>query len=175
MARTIITKADVERAEASLEAGEEGPTSRDESDRPITLGMASTNGRRKPRISGSPDAYLDKLVKYIPSEVVAAYLSLDLICRSSNVNETWIRWAILLFGFVATPIYLWRALGVQKIIQLAISMAAFCVWAFALGGPFLALSWYKPLYGALLLPVFTFLAPLIAPDARKTAVGARGP
>jgi hypothetical protein len=110
----------------------------------------------------TPDSYREKLVKYIPAEVVALYLTLDVICRS-NPTERGLRWFILVFGCVATPLYLWRIQRVRKWVQLLVSTAAFVVWTFALGGPFVSLSWYKAIYGALLLPIFTFLVPLIDP------------
>jgi len=31
------------------------------------------------------------------------------------------------------------------------------VWVFALGGPFALCGWYNPVYGSILLPVFTLL------------------
>jgi hypothetical protein len=55
-----------------------------------------------------------------------------------------------------TPLYLFFVQKVKKAKQLILSTLSFAVWVFALGGPFTLLSWYDPLYGALLLPVFTF-------------------
>jgi hypothetical protein len=49
---------------------------------------------------------------------------------------------------------------VQKVLKLQqhfISLLSFIVWAFALGGPFALYSWYNPVYGSILLPVFTLL------------------
>ncbi len=161
MPRTIITKADI--AAAGMEA--ETP---DENEDTIPIGAATfreKSNRRSPisRTELTPDPYRDKLLKYIPAEIVALYLSLDLIWRSTAGADSWLRWLILTFGFVVTPVYLWRIQQVQKKIQLLISTAAFVVWTFALGGPFVTLSWYKAIYGALLLPMFTFLVPLINP------------
>jgi hypothetical protein len=52
---------------------------------------------------------------------------------------------------------------VGDLLQLGISTIAFVVWVFALGGPFATVSWYQPIYGALLLPIFTFFVPMILP------------
>ena len=162
MGRTIITRADIESA-ASDEVDTRQITD-EESEAATPVGLAPIKLSSKSKRVLRQDAYLDKIVKYIPSEVVALYLSLDLICRS-NAGDAWLRWLILGFGFVATPLYLWRIQSVRKWIQLLISTAAFLVWAFALGGPFVTLSWYKPVYGAVLLPMFTFIMPLINPGA----------
>jgi len=54
-------------------------------------------------------------------------------------------------------LYLWRLQKVMKIQQHIISLLSFVVWAFALGGPFALCAWYNPVYGSILLPVFTLL------------------
>lgn len=103
-----------------------------------------------------PDRYRDRLYKYIPAEVIAFYLGLNAIIASASDVPRPVHWFIFLAGLAATPYYL-RV--VQKVVsprQLLISTLAFLVWAFALGGPFAALASYKPIYGAVLLPVFTF-------------------
>jgi hypothetical protein len=38
---------------------------------------------------------------------------------------------------------------------------------FALGGPFKDFGWYKPIYGALLLPVFTFFVAMFKTAPQK--------
>ena len=162
MPRTIITKGDIQEARAAA-----GESSLDEVDDGAPIGVAkpresSRRSAAKTALEITPDSYRDKLVKYIPAEVVALYLTLDVICRS-NPTEGGLRWIILIFGCVVTPLYLWRIQRVRKPIQLVVSTAAFVVWTFALGGPFVSLSWYKAIYGALLLPMFTFLVPLIDP------------
>ncbi|MCP4351752.1 MAG: hypothetical protein GY795_40325 [Desulfobacterales bacterium] len=108
-----------------------------------------------------PDKYTDRLLKYIPSEIIALYLSLDSIIRSSQKIGVVIYWGVFIAGIVMTYLYLYRVAKVHKQKQLLISVASFCVWVFALGGPFVHLSWYDPVYGGLLLPIFTFLIPII--------------
>lgn len=76
----------------------------------------------------------------------------------------WIVFGVLL---LATPLYQWRLLKIRLPLQLAIATVAFAVWVFYLGGPFKLTfadpSWYRPTYGAVLLPLYTFLIPLIEP------------
>jgi hypothetical protein len=107
------------------------------------------------------DTYGSRLLKCIPAEVVVLFLTFDGIIRSSSKISIYVYWGAFVFGIVATYLYLWRLQKVRKQLQLFISAAAFCVWVFAMGGPFSHLSWYDPLYGGLLLPAFTFLIPLI--------------
>ena len=111
------------------------------------------------------DNYSIRLMKYIPSEVIALYLALEGVLKSSNQTYPSLHWAIFIFGIIVTSLYLWRIQRVSKKTQLLISTLAYCIWVFALGGPFNTLSWYQPIYGALLLPSFTFLIPII--DAKK--------
>lgn len=111
--------------------------------------------------AGKPDDYSGRLLKYIPAEVVALYVALDTVIRSSPKFPIAVYWSVFVFCVIATYLYLWRVQKVRKGLQLHISAIAFCVWVFALGGPFAHLSWYDPIYGGLLLPMYTFLAALI--------------
>jgi hypothetical protein len=116
------------------------------------------------------DGYTDRLLKYIPAESVALYLTLQGIILSGAADlptlNTWL-WFILGIGLIGTALYQWRVLKIGKVVQLAVSTAAF-VWVFALGGAFASLSWYEPFIGSLTLVIFTFFAPLISPDAMST-------
>lgn len=112
-------------------------------------------------VSSKQDDYISRLLKYIPSEVIALYLMLDALIRSTGEIDFLLYWTIFIFGVIATPLYLWRIQKVNKNFQLLISTLAFFVWIFAIGGPFVYLSWYKPLYGGVLLPIYTFLISLI--------------
>ncbi len=106
------------------------------------------------------DNYADRLFKYIPSEVVAGYVFvLGVIARNSEPLHTGpLQWVMFSVFCVLTPLYLWRIQKVRKLQQHIISLLSFAVWVFALGGPFTLYSWYNPLYGEILLPVFTLLA-----------------
>jgi hypothetical protein len=107
------------------------------------------------------DKYTTKLLKYIPAEVIALYLTLDTLIRSADQIPVAVYWGIFLFGIIATYLYLWRVENVAKQGQLVISMLAYCIWVFAIGGPFTNLEWYDPIYGGILLPIFTFMVPII--------------
>lgn len=109
-----------------------------------------------------PDDYTSRLLKYIPAEVIALYVTLEGIVRATGADRADLLWIIFLVGLVATPLYLWKVGGVTAFLHLAISTLAFAVWIFALGGPFEGLG-VDPIYGALLLPTFTFFIALVEP------------
>ena len=108
-----------------------------------------------------PDKYTSRLLKYIPAEIIALYLTFDAIIRSVQHIQLYIYWIIFGFCLIGTYLYLWRIEKVKKQTQLVLSVVAYCVWVFALGGPFIYLSWYNPVYGGLLLPAYTFIVAII--------------
>lgn len=113
-------------------------------------------------VSNSHDGYLDRLVKYIPGEVLALYTTLDCVIRSSATSPTdAIDWAPFFVCLVGNYLFLKRVALVDNWFQIHISTLAFCVWVLSFGGPFQNLDWYTPLYGAILLPIFTFFIPII--------------
>ncbi len=115
------------------------------------------------------DDYTTKIVKLIPSETVALYLFLSGVIAAAKPDVAE-QGPLLTFVFVvlflATLLYLRRVAGVKSHLQLGISAVAFLVWVFSLGGPFpyllpmIGLS-YDQLWGAVLLPIFTFIAPIL--------------
>jgi hypothetical protein len=113
------------------------------------------------------DKYKDRLLKYIPGEVVTLYLTLTALQDTVTGLPWWLGWAIFLVCAVGTWFYLHVVLNVNDRTQLIISTISFGVWVFALGGPFKDLSWYKPVYGGLLLPAFTFFVAGIPTTPQK--------
>jgi len=112
-----------------------------------------------------PDEYLSKVLKLIPAEVVSLYIALAgiIVVGGQAVNGEALFWFIFVVCLIGTPLYLMKITKVGDLLQLGISTIAFVVWVFALGGPFATLTWYQPIYGALLLPIFTFFVPMILP------------
>ena len=72
------------------------------------------------RSVNSADNYLSRVLKYIPSEIIMAYIA-----------------------------------------TLLLSTLSFAFWLFAMGGPFVYMKWYEPALGAIALPFFTLLVPII--------------
>ena len=167
MARTVISSRDLVRPGAP-------PTLTDDSLQSDIDSAESRQLAREKRIrikdpeavldllAQTPDDYKTRLLKYIPAEVIALYLTLDGLLRPTAAHpiaatKMFIYWLVFAFGLVVTPLYLWRVQNVRKTAQLGISTVAFVVWVYALGGPFQVMSNYDPLYGSILLPTYTFL------------------
>jgi FtsH-binding integral membrane protein len=111
------------------------------------------------------DNYVERLMKYIPAEVIAAYMTLAGIVKSSpQPNDPLLHWVIFLVVLVGGFFYLRKPAGVTKPTQLIISVLAIVVWVFYLGGPFKAMGWYSDIWAALILPIYTFFVPLIEPQ-----------
>lgn len=143
MGRQIVTQEDVLQAQASK--GNFG----------VAPGIAAA-----PQVEKEPnaDTYQDRLLKLIPAEVVATYIFLDGVLRlaPANVPVPILRWFVFVVLLLGTWFYLSRVENVTKTHQLAISTIAFALWVFYLGGPFASFRWYSPIYGAVLLPLYTF-------------------
>ena len=126
------------------------------------------------RTVNKADTYLSRVLKYIPSEIVMAYLSIDGVLRSCYNVNVWadrqmllrLLWGVSAVLTILTPLWLWRVMGVRRRPQLIISTLSVPVWLFALGGPFDLLYWYRPALGAVALPLYTLILPIISRSAR---------
>lgn len=136
--------------------------------RPKALVGAAANAPAKDDLS----TYLKRLLLMIPAEVISLYLvGAGLI--PGDVSPWYITgWSI----FCLAGVILVRALGTQdkaaKLdvdwIHVVISVVAFAIWIFTLGGPFAAWNLHVPLFiGSLLVLAWTFVVPFLykGPDA----------
>ena len=113
------------------------------------------------------DQYADRLMKYIPGEVVSLFILLNGLAANApeTIPRVPLQWGVFGILLVGTWFYLRRILHVTKWHQLVISTVAFVIWVFFLGGPFKSLAWYDQFYGTFLLPLYTFGVGLI--EAKK--------
>jgi hypothetical protein len=123
------------------------------------------------------DGYIDRLLKYIPSEVIALYLGASNVVPQSPPNQhpnqqLIAMWIVAALAAIATPVYLYITTRKKDAptpwSQIIISSVAFPVWVYAIGGPFeLSFSWYKQerWVGAIIIMFGTFLAGLYQPQA----------
>lgn len=122
-------------------------------------------------------SYFEKLIKYIPGELVAGYLALDGILREELMGDPvsiWLYWGIFAAILILTPFYVkfrpsQQAQEESIRFHCCAATVAFAVWVFALGGPF-AVTWpdiYRPVYGSLLLIITTLAIPVIEAAAMK--------
>lgn len=117
------------------------------------------------------DSYLERVAKYVPAEIVAAYIVI--VGFAANVPESSqlvafiVAFAVCL---IATPFYLGRMVehGRPKVVHLIVSSIAFCVWAFAVGGGAglfgtAGLNIHDPNWASIALVIFTLASGLIEP------------
>lgn len=103
--------------------------------------------------------YRDRLLKLIPSEIVAAYMVLSGIIPQESAKWGTLVVSIILLAFV--PLYLRRIQNVQRISQLIVTTTSFLVWLYSLGGPFKPWGLYQPWIGSVILILWTLTMPLL--------------
>jgi hypothetical protein len=117
------------------------------------------------------DDYPTQILKYIPAEIVAAFVVIDGAIKSAASVPVAVNWIVFIALIIITPLYIWKVTseegkGPAKA-QIAASTFAFVFWVFAIGGPFTNLSWYLPVYGIIILPLFTLLIPVFVGKGKK--------
>ena len=113
------------------------------------------------------DNYFEKIMKYIPSEIVGAWIAIQGIAKNIATQNIIFLWGILIFLSVLTFFYINNQTSVANkppaIKQTLISVGAFLIWAFAIGGePFESLAFYNSGYGAILMILYTLTIPVIS-------------
>ncbi len=119
--------------------------------------------------SAQVDTYFDRVVKYIPADIVSAWVAVTgLIGGRTDIPVDAILWTAFVLGIIITAAWMWRQTSEPgkklAVTQISISTVAFVIWVFALGGPFANLGFYKPVYGSLLLILYTLIIGIIIPS-----------
>lgn len=114
------------------------------------------------------DGYQDRVLKYIPADINAAWLALTGIVKSvATIPQSTVLWVLFSLLLILTPIWIWKQTSEAKkspaVTQILVSTGAFFVWVFALGDPFTSLSFYQPVYGSILLILYTLIVAKIIP------------
>ena len=126
------------------------------------------------------DGYLTKIVKYIPGDIVAAFLfAMNLIGEInlkaaatqeglSGEQKLQTLWVVFFFLLVLTPWIRWRMIRIKgqgpdrsAIVQAFIAAIAFAAWVYALGGPFKFTTNWNPTWAGLILMGATLILPLL--------------
>jgi len=140
------------------------PAEGDSSERALTA-----RALREKEVVANPDidGYFAKLAKYIPAEITAAFLAVNyLLDNASPAISGNMYWAVFAVIVVVTPLYFWMVSIIEgkdkpDIPQLIVAPIAFVIWAFALGGPFIAaLSWYQPALAQVAVVLATVIIPI---------------
>jgi len=114
---------------------------------------------RTPESAAAYDNYYSRLIKLIPAELIALYLALDGIVSAMPQKQI-LLWVVFGIALVGGWFYLARVANVTRVAQRIITLMAFVIWVFVLGGPFAMLPWYDVNYGKLLVTLYTFFVPL---------------
>ena len=112
----------------------------------------------------SGDDYLTKLLKYVPVEVLAAYLFMAGVVNSnvSGRHDRAIWLGALLVGIlVLTVPYDRVVLNVVRWEQTGMSLVGLAVYVFAVGGWFATTSWYHQWYASIVVPVFGLVVAIL--------------
>ena len=124
-------------------------------------GAAETPTDHKPG-----DAYIERLLKLIPSETVVLFVFLQgvLLCGLAGPEQLkelkiWL-WGVTVVIVVLNIFYLKRFHNIEDASQYIIMSLALVVWIMSIGGPFQYLSFYRPFMGSVILGLFTFAAPI---------------
>lgn len=117
------------------------------------------------------DGYQDRLLKYIPADINAAWLALTGIVKSvTTIPQSTVLWILFGILLVLTPLWTWQQTSEPQkppaLTQILVSTGAFFVWVFALGDPFSSLNFYQPVYGSILLILYTLIVAKIVPSER---------
>ncbi len=113
--------------------------------------------------------FSDKLVKFIPTEIIGAYMVLAGFLGfgpGTNLNTSDHMQGILIqvvfFIFlVLTPVYLWKISNVTNKMQLLIATGSFAVWVYTLGGPFDVWNLYNSDISSVTLVIWSLIPPLL--------------
>jgi hypothetical protein len=111
----------------------------------------------------SGDDYSTKLVKYVPPELVGAYvfLSATISTNAAAKDRPWWLGGLLIAMLALTALYDWRVLNIVRAGQIVISVIGLGVYVFAVGGWFATTTWYQPWYGSIALVVFGLLVAVV--------------
>ncbi|MEO1185453.1 MAG: hypothetical protein AAFX46_12520 [Cyanobacteria bacterium J06636_27] len=115
------------------------------------------------------DGYFDKLIKYIPSEIVGAWIAIKgLIASDDTVPQDSFLWTLFAIFTILTAVWIFKQTSEPKkppaVTQIMLSTGAFIIWVFALGEPFSSLTFYRPVYGSISLILYTLIVALINPS-----------
>jgi len=112
------------------------------------------------------DTYFDRIVKYIPGDVVGAWVTAKgLVQASSIASKETVLWGCLIVGIGFTAWWT-RNQTDKSTTQTVVSTFAFLIWTLALGEPFTSLlgPGAQGLFGSLLLIAFTLFTGRIIPE-----------
>ncbi len=111
------------------------------------------------------DGYFDRLIKYIPSDIVGAWLVTKNLISAYGKAPPSTLWVAFACGIVLTilVVRLTPNNGPATWFQVAISTVAFVIWSWALGSPLSDVIPHSALFSSLVLIAYTVLVAALVP------------
>jgi hypothetical protein len=104
------------------------------------------------------------LIKYVPVEVLAAYLLMAGVIDSNVTGKRdlsiWLGGLLVGVLLLSVP-YVRQVLKVVRWSQIGMSLVGLTVYIFALGGWFATTTWYHQWYASIVVPVFALLIAIL--------------
>lgn len=122
------------------------------------------------------EQYFERVAKYIPAEIVAAYVAaVGAVAQLPDLAGRRVWYSVAFIGgVVGTPLYL-RMFGdpsKSKTMHLVVSTIAFVVWSYSLGGFFKdVVNWYEPGIAEAAAMVFSLAVGFLKPGAKWLGLG----
>ncbi len=115
--------------------------------------------------------YIEKLLRLIPSEIIAAYLIIIGIIPGGFSKWGGLIITVLILALI--PFYLWRVQNVKNYMQITATAAAYLVWVYSLnGGPFQPWGLYRSWLASIILILWTLIIPvLVKPSETSKKTG----
>ncbi|MBU6454007.1 MAG: hypothetical protein KGS72_19665 [Cyanobacteria bacterium REEB67] len=130
--------------------------------------LSRAKSQDAPPDSKPTDSFGEKLLRYIPGDIVAAWVALTgILAQAAADVPVWLSWAVLGALLALTPFYVCfvktdpPGITAAKSFHWVTACLAFVSWSFAMGGPFATLAWYKPVFGSVLLVIVTLVIPVL--------------
>jgi hypothetical protein len=172
--RNIITKTDIHQLSQASAPGNV----------PETLATSPPAGAQinpAAALGGVPvptaDDYITKLLKYVPVEILGAYLFIQSVVNSNvttkRAHAVWLL-CLLIVALLFTAAYDRWVLIILRPVQLGVSVLGLAIYVFALGGWFATTAWYHAWYASIAVPIFAILVSLIKLNPLPTPGGAAG-
>jgi len=135
----------------------------------VTIGSSTqTPPEAEEAAPRKPDDYVSALIKLIPSEAIGTFVAVDGLVRGTGKLSPVAYWIVFVLLILLCAGYVARQLQKDKgqfpYLQFGLSLGAFPVWVYAVGGPFeyAGLSWYDPTFGGILAMLYSGFATLAA-------------
>jgi hypothetical protein len=111
------------------------------------------------------DDYWTRVLKYVPVEIVSAYLLLKNMLEGAYVPGSFARLVSLevLFtlGLLGTWAYAKLRLQIVRNTQIAVTVVGYCAWAFAAGSFLAEFGWYSPWMATASIVIFGVVVQIV--------------